>query len=103
LPRSRGSILLALLGLVLAADACVLVIDGRAVTPVPAFQHVTRGVGLGPALGPAWSFRDFDPRLEPACENELWPLPGLACPNPVHGCRLVDLQTPHREATRTQQ
>ncbi|MBT8484107.1 MAG: hypothetical protein HKO59_12285 [Phycisphaerales bacterium] len=49
--------------------------------PAPGF------VGLGPALSPSWSVHAFDPRLSAVCENELWPIPGLPCPNPVHGCR----------------
>ena len=56
-----------------------------------AFQRATGGVGLSSCVSVAWSVNAFDPRLESACENELWPIPGLSCPNPGHGTRVADM------------
>ncbi len=55
------------------------------------FQRATGGIGLSSTVSVAWSFFAFDPRTEPFCENELWPIPGLTCPNPHHGATVVDL------------
>jgi hypothetical protein len=54
------------------------------------FQRVTGGTGLSAAVSAAWSFFAFDPRTESACENELWPIPGLPCPTPYHGTAVFD-------------
>lgn len=90
---SRGG---ALLLATLAAFAFVSVLVGISAGAPDgdkgcAFQRATGGVGLGSTVSVAWSFFGFDPRLEAACENELTPLPGLACPNPGHGRALADL------------
>ena len=54
------------------------------------FQRATGGIGLAASVSPAWSFFAFDPRTESACENELWPIPGLPCPSPHHGASVFD-------------
>ncbi len=87
--RARGVILLAGTGALVAGAAA-----GTAWPPATAddaFQRATGGVGLGPSVSVAQGFFTFDARAESACENELWPIPGLPCPNPGHGTRVADL------------
>jgi|GEM_PF-2784195 len=47
-------------------------------------QRDLGGLGLGAAVVPAWSFRSIDPRLEPCCELDDWPIPGGFCYAPDH-------------------
>jgi ABC-type dipeptide/oligopeptide/nickel transport system permease component len=50
-----------------------------------AFAQASCGMGLGSVTSPEWSFFSLDPRTQSACESELFPVPGLACPDPTHG------------------
>ena len=85
-------------GALASADVGWLVAESF-VSPRPdAFQTATGGTGLGAAVSAAWSWRAFDARLEPTCENELWPIAGLSCPNPYHGASVVEL--PRMERSR---
>jgi hypothetical protein len=83
-------VLLAAVGVLCVADAVWLAApeEPRHST---AFARAVSSLGLGSAVSGAWSHFGFDPRLESRCENELAPIPGLACPNPYHGAALVDL------------
>lgn len=89
----RGPLLLALLAALVLGSAAAQRTAARRPLPAEAlaFQRATGGLGLGSSVATDWSFHLFDPRLERNCENELWPLPGLACPNPYHGAGLANL------------
>lgn len=91
--NGRGPLLLALAAiLALGSAAAQLAAVRRPAHPAaPAFQTATGGLGLGSSVSSDWSFHLFDPRVEGSCENELWPLPGLPCPNPCHGAALANL------------
>ncbi|MEN8191080.1 MAG: hypothetical protein ABFS19_14630 [Thermodesulfobacteriota bacterium] len=39
-------------------------------------QSSLGGVGMGSVVVPAWNFGDFDPRLQPAGYDQLYPIPG---------------------------
>ena len=84
----RGAFLIALVAALLAADGVGLALAAHAAARPRAcdgWTGATGGLGLGGATGPAWSLFGVDPRLESACEAELFPIPGLACPDPTHG------------------
>ena len=86
--RLSGGFLLALTAaLVIVATSIVC---RPAATRDSPFQRALGSVGLSSAVSVDWSFFGFDPRTEPACENELWPIPGLYCPNPSHGASVAD-------------
>jgi drug/metabolite transporter (DMT)-like permease len=88
--RNRGALLLLLAAALVSADGLWIAREAaQAPAPRP-FQAATGGVGLSAAVSVSWSFFAFDPRLESTCENELWPVPGLTCPNPIHGATLLD-------------
>ncbi|NOT02290.1 MAG: hypothetical protein HOP29_16915 [Phycisphaerales bacterium] len=76
-----------------ALDAAWIVFAGGAPRAggTDAFQQSTCGFGVGASVSPSWCFFTLDPRVERVCENELWPIPGLPCPNPSHGAVIVDL------------
>jgi hypothetical protein len=88
---NRGGALLVALAVLACADGAWLAAQSRPSEPRDAYQAVTGGLGLGSAVSAAWSFHAFDPRLEATCENELWPIPGLACANPHHGASVAEL------------
>jgi len=88
---NSGGALLVGLALLAAVDAAWLVALSSSSERRDAFQTATGGLGLGSAVSGAWSFHAFDPRLEATCENELTPIPGLACSNPYHGASVADL------------
>jgi hypothetical protein len=67
------------------ANAALLFAHSHRAPPSAGLQRATRGVGLGPAASAAWSMHGFDARAAARCEVELWPLPGLPCPDPGHG------------------
>ncbi len=92
LSSNRASIFVAAVAfLAIAAAVGVAVAGGRARTENDtAFARATGSVGLSSSASVSWSFFDLDPRLASACENEIWPIPGLACPNPGHGARAAD-------------
>jgi hypothetical protein len=89
LTSRRGGALIA--GVAVAAVAAASLVGGDRVRADHSFARATCGLGLGPASSPAWSFFGVDPRLSSACEAELFPLPGLACPDPTHGAGVIDL------------
>ncbi len=86
--RLHGGFLLVLTAALVTA-AAVIVCLPRADRVAP-FQKALGSLGLSSAVSVDWSFFGFDPRIEPACENELWPIPGLHCPNPSHGASVAD-------------
>ena len=47
------------------------------------FQHLVGGLGFGPALDLSRCEPSFDPRLCPACTQDVGPLPGgmIFCPH----------------------
>lgn len=87
--RSRGGILLVITAALAGIAAAGTVWPAPA--PETSFQRATCGVGLSSTVSVAWSFFGYDPRAEATCESELWPIPGLSCPNPGHGTSVVDL------------
>lgn len=97
----KGRLLLCFVAAIVLADACCIQLGRPAESQGAAFQRITRGFGLSAAVSPAWSFFAVDPRIEPYCENELWPIPGLPCYNPYHGALAAGLPplepTPRRE------
>lgn len=40
------------------------------------FQKMVGGVGMGAISSPAWNIINFDPRLQPIDDSNLWPIPG---------------------------
>lgn len=88
--RSRGARLLGLTAALVAVDVAWLVVRPANIPAAVPFQSATGGTGLAYSAGAAWSFFAFDPRTEEGCENELFPVPGLSCPNPHHGARVAD-------------
>lgn len=48
------------------------------------FQRAVSGLGLGAVSSPAWTFHALDPRVDPTCEADSWPVPGGACYAPDH-------------------
>ncbi len=40
------------------------------------FQRMVGGVGMGAISTPIWNFINFDPRIQPADDSTLWPIPG---------------------------
>jgi hypothetical protein len=86
--RSRGAKLVYIVWVVCSFDVIGLGISKLRAHdrgPPDGWTGATGGLGLGGATGPAWSLFGVDPRLESACEAELFPIPGLACPDPTHG------------------
>lgn len=90
--RSRGATLATAVAALVAASAGALLLAARSDTRDNAagrtdssFARATGSLGLGAATSPAWSFFGVDPRTEAFCESELFPLPGLPCPDPTHG------------------
>lgn len=47
-----------------------------AATEMMRFQKMIGGVGLGAVTVPAWNFSDYDPRLQPAPMDVVYPVPG---------------------------
>jgi hypothetical protein len=89
----RGPLLIALVAALVAADGVGLALSARRAA-APArddWSEATRGVGLGGATSPVWSLFNVDARLEASCEAELFPIPGLACPDPTHGAGVATL------------
>lgn len=87
--NSRASWLLCVVAAAAFAAACATLLQPSIVRDSP-FQQATGGIGLAPAVSPAWSFFLLDPRLESFCENELWPVPGITCYSPYHGALVAD-------------
>jgi hypothetical protein len=88
---NRGGALIVGVAALAVGDLAWLAALSSPSEPRDAYQAVTGGLGLGSAVSGAWSFHAFDPRLEASCENELWPIPGLACANPHHGASVAEL------------
>jgi hypothetical protein len=86
-----------LIAAVTAACLAILLVDGssRPDTTVPRLQRAVGGLGLGAVAVPAWSFSAFDPRLDPTCDAEEFPLPGVPCFTPDHIGPLSHFETPH--------
>jgi len=82
--------LLRSIGVLLLADVVWLAAAPSDTSSGDPFQAALAGLGGGHAVGVDWSFFAFDPRCVGHCENELFPIPGLHCPNPHHGAAVVD-------------
>lgn len=89
--RNSGTLLLAALALLVASDATWLAAESFRKSHADVFELATSSLGLSCATSPEWCFFALDPRCESTCESELQPLPGLACPSPVHGAGVADL------------
>jgi hypothetical protein len=50
-----------------------------------AFQEMVGGLGMGATPAVYWDYQTYDPRLEPNCACELWPVPGGYPFSPEHG------------------
>jgi hypothetical protein len=90
--RSRGAKLVYVVCLLVQFDVIGLALSklrAKRAGPPDGWTGATGGLGLGGATGPAWSLFGVDPRLESACEAELFPIPGLACPDPTHGAGIA--------------
>ena len=53
------------------------------------FQRLVGGLGLGPATDVSGCGVGFDPRVCPACPQDLGPIPGGAAFCPYHGCSVL--------------
>lgn len=82
--------MLAITGAIVLLDAVWLASAGRRSGDV-SFARVTCGAGSGSAMSPEWALFDVDARFQSSCEGELFPIPGLACPGPVHGAGVITL------------
>ena len=86
--ESRGMGLLVVLGLLVMGATAALVGEGRARERRQAhaeeFQHLTGGVGFGPALDLSGCAFGFDPRLDGSCSEDYGPVPGGKCFCPRH-------------------
>lgn len=91
LERRARRVLVGLLALASATAGILAVEAARGGEAPRPWQRALGGLGLTGSTGAAWSFFTYDPRVEPCCENELAPLPGLPCPSPEHGAGVVDL------------
>src|SRR5882724_4671365 len=56
------------------------------------FHHLVGGLGFGPAVDLDRCEFGFDPRLCPACSNDLGPIPGGLFFCPLHACSTFDYQ-----------
>ncbi|MHB1422595.1 MAG: hypothetical protein ACYC3I_05255 [Gemmataceae bacterium] len=85
---SRSSVLLFLLLLLLGAAAAVLIADQRRQLlrdeRGESFQHLTGGLGFGPALDLSDCPFAFDPRLDGGCQQDYGPIAGGGCFCPRH-------------------
>lgn len=74
----RRPVLAVAMALLALAACCVLVAEARRPDPretSKSFQHLVGGLGLGASLDATQCCFSFDPRLEPACGNDVWPIP----------------------------
>lgn|GEM_PF-945674 len=79
--------------LVSLSTTVLLVWEGRGPTSrvTREIQNTLGGLGLGATVVPVWSHRGFDPRLDPVCESEDYPIPEAPCFAPDHGGTVFDL------------
>jgi hypothetical protein len=88
------TVLLALILALAAAAGAVLAAGARRPAGeerrAEEFQHLTGGLGFGPALDPSRCEFAFDPRLGPACSNDVGPVPGGLFFCPYHASAVVD-------------
>ena len=86
--ESRGMGLLIVLVLLVMGATAILVGEGRArerrQLHAEEFQHLTGGVGFGPALDLSGCAFGFDPRLDGTCAEDCGPVPGGSCFCPRH-------------------
>ncbi len=91
--RGSGVLLAGIVALTLAAGA-VLVIGARPSAAEAArgraFQELAGGLGFGPALDLSRCALSFDPRLCPACSQEVGPVPGGQAFCPYHAGAVID-------------
>jgi hypothetical protein len=89
--RSPAAVLAVILLLAAAAVGALAVgsrpRDGAAARE---FHGLTGGLGFGPALDPSRCAFGFDPRLCPACESDVGPVPGGAAFCPFHAGAVFD-------------
>ena len=53
------------------------------------FQRTVGGLGMGAILTPSWNEMDFDPRLQPVIDSELWPVPSAYCFSPAQSATVT--------------
>lgn len=86
--RARTNGLFVALLVLTGAAAAVLAMERsageRRARQTAAFQHLTGGLGFGPAVDLAECPFGFDPRLDPACALDRGPIPGGSCFCPRH-------------------
>jgi hypothetical protein len=92
---SRGSgVLLAGIGALALAAGAMLAIGARHSAAEAgrgrAFQGLVGGLGFGPALDLSRCAFSFDPRLCPACSQEVGPVPGGKAFCPHHAGAVID-------------
>lgn len=87
---SRRSLALALAAAT-GITASALIQDAAPPAP-PSLAQAVGGLGMAGALSPEWGFFPVDPRVEAACECELWPVPGGVCYSPWHGAAATDFE-----------
>jgi hypothetical protein len=94
---SRAPSLLACLLLVLAAAAGVSLVLGAgspiAEQQAQEFHRLVGGLGFGPAVDLEQCSFSFDPRLCPACPNDVGPIPGGMFFCPQHAGSVFDYRS----------
>jgi hypothetical protein len=95
---SRPSLLVGTILALLVAAGTVLVLGdlprpGRQAR-AEEFQHLVGGLGFGPALDLSGCVDGFDPRLDPACSQDVGPIPGGVFLCPIHAGNLLSCPPP---------
>lgn len=62
------------------------------------FQRTMGGIGMGAISTPLWNMLNYDPRVQPVDDSNLWPIPGSYPYSPV-GVSVVTLflETPSED------
>ena len=61
------------------------------------FQREVGGLGMGAAAAPAWNILDYDPRLQPVDDSNLWPIAGSYPYSPAAVSAVVSIRELSRE------
>jgi hypothetical protein len=88
--RSPAAVLAVILALAAAAVGALAVGSRPRDGAAREFHGLTGGLGFGPALDPSRCAFGFDPRLCPACESDVGPVPGGAAFCPFHAGAVFD-------------
>tara|TARA_B100000949_G_C14212659_1_gene420930 strand:+ start:108 stop:425 length:318 start_codon:yes stop_codon:yes gene_type:complete len=92
-PKSPSILAGIVIALAVAAMAAVSLdwVIGRPNPSSEEFQRLTGGLGMGPSLVFSRCKFNFDPRMNDACEEALWPIPGGIYFCSHHACSVFDL------------